>query len=103
MFIASYFASYELVLFSIIIFAFGSGCVLSMAPVGALYVFPSLKGQAAAMYGSLQMLGVFVITFIATHLTNSIEMMATLLSCISILGLIVLTMHKLPKKIKHET
>lgn len=101
MFIASYLASYELVLFSIIIFAFGSGCVLSMAPVGALYVFPSLKGQAAAMYGSLQMLGVFVITFIATHLTNSIEMMATLLSCISILGLIVLTMHKLPKKIRH--
>lgn len=44
---------------------------------------------------------VFCYAFIATHLTNSIEMMATLLSCISILGLIVLTMHKLPKKIRH--
>lgn len=71
------------------IYCFGAGLTTSVVSVSTLYLFPKHKGQTGALFGSLQMVGIFTLTFIISHLASIEWMMACVLVTMALLNISV--------------
>ncbi|ROS01772.1 DHA1 family 2-module integral membrane pump EmrD-like MFS transporter [Sinobacterium caligoides] len=79
--------SFALMLTSVAVYCFGAGLTTSMAAVSALYLFPQHKGQTGAIYGSLQMGGMFLLTLLVSHIANTELAMACVFVMMATLSL----------------
>ncbi|MGD6734832.1 hypothetical protein ACP5PY_00045 [Photobacterium leiognathi subsp. mandapamensis] len=71
------------------IYCFGAGLTTSVVAVSALYLFPKHKGQTGALFGSMQMVGIFTLTFIVSHLTSVEWVMACVLITMALVNISV--------------
>ena len=78
------------VIVPMMLFIIGSGFVLANSMVGALQPFAHIAGAAGAMYGSLQMLGIFLVSTLAasvhTHNQTTLALILTILGGLAWLG-----------------
>lgn len=73
-----------------IFFVIGSGLVFSNAITSALMPFPQIAGLTSALFGSIQMLGTFIITAIAAHTPQSNQIsLALILTLLGVIGWMV--------------
>lgn len=56
------------ILLATLIFTISGGLVFSNSMVGAFHRFPHMAGTAGALYGSIQVLGSFIVSFLITQL-----------------------------------
>ena len=84
------FFNVKVVLIPMIVYIIGNGLVLSNSMVGALMPFADIAGSSGALFGFIQMLGIFVASAIAAaqHSENQI-MMAVILSALGLLSLLI--------------
>ncbi|WP_305841815.1 MFS transporter [Photobacterium leiognathi] len=71
------------------IYCFGAGLTTSVVAVSALYLFPKHKGQTGALFGSMQMVGIFTLTFIVSHLASVEWVMACVLITMALVNISV--------------
>ncbi|WP_318441153.1 MFS transporter [Photobacterium leiognathi] len=71
------------------LYCFGAGLTTSVVAVSALYLFPKHKGQTGALFGSLQMVGIFTLTFIVSHLASIEWVMACVLITMALVNISV--------------
>ena len=75
------------IVFPIMLYMLGLGMIASNAASGALLPFSKIAGVAAAFYGCVQILGLFFVSFIAAHLTETSQVpLAILLTTLAVLS-----------------
>ncbi|MFD2177429.1 MFS transporter [Veronia pacifica] len=84
--LSGYQANFSLLVAGFAIFAFGSGLVTTVAAATALYLFPDHKGQSGAVYGALQMAGVFAVTFVLSLLSESLVTLIEVLGVMTVVS-----------------
>jgi DHA1 family 2-module integral membrane pump EmrD-like MFS transporter len=84
------YASFSVMILSVAVYCFGAGLTTSIAAVNAMYLFPQHKGQTGAIYGSLQMAGMFLLTLLVSHIANTELVMAVVFVMMATLSLVAL-------------
>ncbi|MCF6776952.1 multidrug effflux MFS transporter [Thiotrichales bacterium 19X7-9] len=85
------------------VFYLGTGFVLPTSGASALNLFDKNKGAAGALYGALQMGGVFLLSFIAALVLPTLLHMVVILFVSSLLSFVVGYLYLMPKQTQMMT